>query len=69
MDDLKEDLLDTVAVLKEKLIRGGFKSWLLILISVAIGPFFYFLLTLSLVKITISAFIAIYFLCKRLESI
>jgi len=62
MDDLKEDLLDTAAVLKEKFMRIGIKSWLLILVTLATGPVFYFVLAFALVKVIISGLLVLYIL-------
>ena len=69
MDDLKEDLLDTAAVLKEKLLRIEIRSWLLIGFLLSCGPLFYFLLAFAFVKLSISVFLVGYLLQKAFKQI
>tara|TARA_Y100001968_G_C19347054_1_gene712631 strand:- start:496 stop:717 length:222 start_codon:yes stop_codon:yes gene_type:complete len=54
MDDLKEDLLDTLAVLKNRLSSIGFASWLLLLVAFGLWPLFYLLMAFTFVKLVIS---------------
>ena len=69
MDDLKEDLLDTAAVLKEKLLRVEIRSWLLIGILLSCGPLFYLLLAFAFVKFIISGFLVGYLLQKSFKQV
>tara|TARA_Y100001968_G_scaffold325688_1_gene367389 strand:+ start:1017 stop:1226 length:210 start_codon:yes stop_codon:yes gene_type:complete len=67
MDDLKEDLLDTIAVLKNKLSKLGFAPWLFSVALFLLWPFFYLLMAFSFVKLVLSfsgtAFLA--YLCYK----
>jgi len=70
MDDLKEDLLDTAAILKERLNKLGIIGWFLLFLPLAIWPVFYLLLAFGFVKLVISGTAALYlasFWYKRLQ--
>jgi len=54
MDDLKEELLDTAAILRQKFNKLGIVAWLLIFLPFAIWPVLYGLLAFGLVKLIIS---------------
>ena len=60
MIDLKEDLLDTFAVLKGKLKDFGPYTWFLLFLSLLMFPLSYFLLAFGLVKLVISGFVTVY---------
>ena len=60
MDDFKEDLLDTVAVLKQTFKNIGLVSWALIFISILLWPIFYLLLSISFLKLVTSGLGTIY---------
>tara|TARA_Y100001968_G_scaffold217938_1_gene200540 strand:+ start:21161 stop:21376 length:216 start_codon:yes stop_codon:yes gene_type:complete len=54
MDDLKEDLLDTIAILKQTIQNKGFSSFLLVVISLILWPLFYLVISFGIMKIIIS---------------
>ena len=60
MGDIKEDLLDTAAIFKEKFKDLGFRGILLILLTFCLWPLFYFLLAFSFLKFTISGIATLY---------
>ena len=62
MDDLKEDLLDTAAIIKEKFKKLGKAGWLLVIFPMALWPLFYMMLAFGLIKIIISGLGVAYFL-------
>jgi len=60
MEDLREDLLDTVAVITDKLKKIGIGTWFLILAIFCSWPLFYFLLAFGFVKLIFSGIVASY---------
>ena len=60
MGDLKEDLLDTAAVLKEKFKNLSPFNWVLLLFSFVAWPLFYILLAFGFIKLFISGVGSIY---------
>tara|TARA_Y100001968_G_scaffold17086_2_gene13584 strand:- start:904 stop:1125 length:222 start_codon:yes stop_codon:yes gene_type:complete len=67
MDDLKEDLLDTAAVLKNKLSKISFASWALLMLVLGLWPLFYLMMAFTLVKLAISFSGTIYlaYICTK----
>ncbi len=60
MEDLKEELLDTVAIIQDKLKDLGLRGKFLILLTFCLWPLFYFLMTLSVIKFIISGVATLY---------
>tara|TARA_Y100000814_G_C12049889_1_gene305756 strand:- start:115 stop:330 length:216 start_codon:yes stop_codon:yes gene_type:complete len=54
MDDLKEDLLDTVAIFRERVNNLGVSGLIMMLLPLLLWPFLYFLMAFGLIKLIIS---------------
>ena len=72
MEDLREDLLDTLAIIKQFLIMNNL-GWIARVLSILTLPFFYFILSFGFIKLFISLTFTLYItnflhkFLKRLE--
>tara|TARA_Y100001968_G_C19426126_1_gene754450 strand:- start:2212 stop:2424 length:213 start_codon:yes stop_codon:yes gene_type:complete len=57
MGDLKEDLLDTAAVLREKIKKLGISPWIAFPLCLFVWPILYLLLAFAFVKLIISGLV------------
>ena len=69
MGDFKEDLLDTLAIFKNKLSNQNIISKLALLTTLLIWPVLYTLLKFSLIKLIISAFGSIFLIAFAFKKI
>ena len=59
MGDLKEDLLDTAAVLRGKIKKLQISPWISLPVSLVIWPILYVLMAFAVVKLIISGLVVL----------